>query len=470
MKNVFINIFTLFNIFSLASSKKLIITFKENSIIPFEVLSSNIETFHIGNLYGAIINDPPYDKEYYESLDGIQSVEQDNEISIEPVEPILNTTYTVDAVKQWGLDRINQPKLPLDNVYDPYYNGKDVNVYVLDTGIRKTHIEFQDRVEKGYNFVNNNNNPADGNGHGTHVSSTVMGSTVGVSNQAKVVPVKVLSDSGSGFTSHVIKGIQWSVDQYKKNKKCSIISMSLGGSKSKTLNDAVNKAVESGVLVVVSSGNSNTDACNFSPASADLAVSVGSTTRNDLRSYFSNYGKCMDILAPGSDILGASNLNDKTYTVKSGTSMACPHVAGVAAMLMEEHGCSNLDFIKSELTRLSVKNIIKDVPSNLNNLLLQVPDKGAPVPTPAPTSVCKYKCSRRKNKRKCRRVRNCDCKWFNKKCILNDTSEPTLAPTSSPTVSCEDICKNQKNKNICIGMPCCDCEWVNKKCRLSNLD
>ncbi|OXS00820.1 S8 family peptidase [Shewanella algae] len=260
----------------------------------------------------------------------IKYVEQDQRVSIEPMVEAAGD----QGGATWGLDRIDQRDLPLNSNYHYDYDGFGVTAFVIDTGVRNTHNEFGGRASSGYDFIDNDNDSSDCNGHGTHVAGTIGGSTYGVAKNVNIVGVRVLNCSGSGTNSGVISGINW----VKNNAQGpSVANMSLGGGASQALDDAVNAAVAAGISFVVAAGNDNSNACNYSPARAANAVTVGSTTSTDSRSSFSNYGTCLDIYAPGSSITSAwYNSNSATNTI-SGTSMASPHVAGVAALYLAEN-------------------------------------------------------------------------------------------------------------------------------------
>ncbi|MGI3002345.1 S8 family peptidase [Shewanella algae] len=260
----------------------------------------------------------------------IKYVEQDQRVSIEPMVEAAGD----QGGATWGLDRIDQRDLPLNSNYHYDYDGSGVTAFVIDTGVRNTHNEFGGRASSGYDFIDNDNDSSDCNGHGTHVAGTIGGSSYGVAKNVNIVGVRVLNCSGSGSNSGVISGINW----VKNNAQGpSVANMSLGGGASQALDDAVNAAVAAGISFVVAAGNDNSNACNYSPARAANAVTVGSTTSTDSRSSFSNYGTCLDIYAPGSSITSAwYNSNSATNTI-SGTSMASPHVAGVAALYLAEN-------------------------------------------------------------------------------------------------------------------------------------
>jgi len=249
-------------------------------------------------------------------------------------------TCTTQTQATWGLDRISERELNLDDTYPyPSQAGAGVTAYIIDTGILITHTDFGGRATWGTNTVGDGQN-TDCNGHGTHVAGTVGGTTWGVAKQTSLVAVKVLSCSGSGTNAGVINGINWAATNGKG--KNSVGNMSLGGGISTATDAAVKAAVDGGMTMAVAAGNSNADACNYSPARCKEAITVGSTAveasdsggEEDVRSYFSNYGTCTDIFAPGSLITSAwIGSNTATRTI-SGTSMASPHVCGIAALVL----------------------------------------------------------------------------------------------------------------------------------------
>eukprot|EP00057_Strongylocentrotus_purpuratus_P031522 XP_784875.1 PREDICTED: alkaline serine protease ver112 [Strongylocentrotus purpuratus] len=229
----------------------------------------------------------------------------------------------------WGLDRVDQRSLPLDNRYSSHNGaGSGKTVYVIDTGVRATHNDFSGRAQQVANYAGGNNE--DCNGHGTHCAGTVGSNTYGVAKSVQIRGVKVLNCFGSGSTSGIVNGINYVINAARWNSNL-IASMSLGGGASTSLDNAVKNMVNAGVPTAVAAGNDNANACNYSPARESTAITVGATDSNDRRSSFSNYGSCLDIFAPGTSITSTWHTSNSATNTISGTSMACPHVAGALA-------------------------------------------------------------------------------------------------------------------------------------------
>jgi subtilisin family serine protease len=276
---------------------------------------------------------------------------------------------TIDATQSpatWGLDRIDQRNLPLSNSYTYNFTGAGVTAYIIDTGIRVSHNEFGGRASSGYDFVDNDSNSDDCNGHGTHVSGTVGGSTYGVAKGVALVGVRVLNCSGSGTTSGVIAGINWVTSNHAAK---AVANMSLGGGISTALDNAVSNSIASGVVYAIAAGNSNRDACKFSPARTPNAITVGATTSTDARASYSNYGSCLDIFAPGSSITSAWYTSNTATNTISGTSMATPHVAGVAALYLEGHSGTPQQ-VRDAIVSAATANVVGSAGRNSPNLLL----------------------------------------------------------------------------------------------------
>lgn len=269
----------------------------------------------------------------------------------------------------WGLDRIDQANLPLNQTYNyPDQAGQGVNVYIVDTGINATHSDFSGRVGAGYDYVDGDSNPDDCNGHGTHVAGTIGGTTYGVAKKVTLHAVRVLDCGGSGTWSNVISGIDW---VRLNHSGASVANMSLGGSKNQAVNDAVTNAIAAGVTFAVAAGNSNADACSYSPSSTPTALTVGATDNTDARASFSNYGTCLDIFAPGVNILSSwIGSNSATNTI-SGTSMASPHVAGAAALYLGSSPSATPAQVAAALTAAATSGVVTNPGTGSPNLLLK---------------------------------------------------------------------------------------------------
>jgi subtilisin family serine protease len=279
-----------------------------------------------------------------------------------------DAVMTADATQNnppWGLDRIDQRNRPLSGTYTYNFTGSGVRVYVIDTGIRTTHTQFAGRASNVFDAFGGNG--ADCNGHGTHVAGTVGGSTYGVAKSALLRGVRVLDCNGSGSTSGVISGVDW---VRVNHINPAVANMSLGGGVSTALDTAVNNLSNSGVTIAVAAGNSNANACNFSPARAANAITVGSTTTTDGRSSFSNFGTCLDLFAPGSGILSAWFSSDTATATLSGTSMASPHVAGVAALYKQANPSASPTTIRNAIVNNATTNVITNVGTGSPNRLL----------------------------------------------------------------------------------------------------
>ena len=265
----------------------------------------------------------------------------------------------------WGLDRIDQRNRPLSASYTYNWTGAGVHAYVIDTGIRTTHSQFGGRANNVFDAFGGSG--ADCNGHGTHVSGTIGGSTYGVAKGVSLHGVRVLDCNGSGSTSGVIAG----VDFVRLNRiNPAVANMSLGGGVSTALDNAVNNLANSGVAIAVAAGNSNANACNSSPARAANAITVGSTTTTDARSSFSNFGTCVDLFAPGSGILSAWFTSNTATATLSGTSMASPHVAGVAALYKQANPSASSTTIRNAIVNNATVNVISNAGSGSPNRLL----------------------------------------------------------------------------------------------------
>jgi aqualysin 1 len=267
----------------------------------------------------------------------------------------------------WGLDRTDQRDRPLNGTYSYTSTGSGVNAYVIDTGIRRTHTQFGGRAFSGFTAINDGRGTTDCNGHGTHVAGTVGGSTYGIAKSVRLYAVRVLSCSGSGSTSGVIAGVDW---VRANHIKPAVANMSLGGGASSSLDTAVRNSIAAGVTYAIAAGNSNANAGNSSPARVGEAITVGSSTSTDARSSFSNFGSVVDIFAPGSSITSAWYNSDTATRTISGTSMATPHVAGVAARYLQNNRTASPTTVRNALVNAATTGRLSGIPSGTANRLL----------------------------------------------------------------------------------------------------
>lgn len=327
--------------------------------------------YNFGNFNGfaAEINDNVV--KLLQQLPGVSYIEQDAVVkaNLGEVENIEKRAYTTQSSATWGLGRISHQSPGTTSYTYDSTAGSGSCVYVIDTGIYTAHPEFEGRATFLANFAGDGDN-TDGNGHGTHCAGTVGSKTYGVAKKAKLFAVKVLDASGSGSNSGVIAGINYVANDAKTRTGCSagvVGSMSLGGAKSTAVNSAVASAVRAGVFMAVAAGNEAQNAANTSPASEPTVFTVGASDSSDNFASFSNYGSSVDIIAPGVSILSTWN-NGGTNTI-SGTSMATPHVAGLAAYILAFEGKIAPAALASRLQALALKNKIKGTLNGTPNYL-----------------------------------------------------------------------------------------------------
>jgi len=308
----------------------------------------------------------------------VDYVEQDQTVSV--------AATGAESLATWGLDRIDQADRPLDTVYHYNATGRDVTAFIIDTGINSSHTDFTGRVFGGFTTIADGNGTEDCMGHGTHVSGTIGGTTWGVAKQVWLVPVRVLDCTGSGTISDVIAGIDYVANS---GIRPAVANMSLGGGLSTALNQAVAGAVAQGVTMVVAAGNSTDDACKYSPASEPSAITVGATTKSDAQATYSNFGSCVDLYAPGSSITSAWIGSPTATNSISGTSMATPHVTGVAALALELTPDASPRAIAAFITQNASPNKLASVGSGSPNLLLYSLASSTPQPVSTPTIAVK---------------------------------------------------------------------------------
>ncbi|WP_406001153.1 S8 family peptidase [Streptomyces sp. NBC_00829] len=287
---------------------------------------------------------------------------------------VQNKTFSIsetqDDPPSWGLDRVDQADTAGDKKYTyPDSGGEGVTAYVIDTGVRISHKEFGGRASYGYDAIDNDDTPDDGTGHGTHVAGTIAGSTYGVAKKAKIVAVRVFDDSGHGTTEQTIAGVDWVT---KNHQGPSVANMSLEGPADEALDEAIRKAIASGVTFAVAAGNKSIDASQRSPSRVKEAITVASSTKEDQQSGFSNFGASVDIYAPGSKITSASKDSDEGTKTYSGTSMASPHVAGAAAVYLGAHKDATPEEVAKALCDGATRDKITNPGAGTPNKLLKV--------------------------------------------------------------------------------------------------
>jgi subtilisin family serine protease len=297
----------------------------------------------------------------------------------------IATRLATQSPVTWGLDRVDQRSRPLSGSFSYDFSGVGVSAYVIDTGILAGHSDFGGRVRSGFSAIADGRGTSDCNGHGTHVSGTIAGATYGIAKSASLVAVRVLDCAGSGSWSGVIAGLDWVAADHVAGVPA-VANMSLGGGASSTVDSAVQALISDGVTVAVAAGNSNADACATSPARVSSALTVGATDSSDTRATFSNFGSCVDIFAPGVSI--TSDWNNGSTSVISGTSMASPHVAGVAAVLLSQSPAMTPSEITTKVIGLSTSGVVANAGSGSPNRLLYLSTSTNVAVTPsAPSNV-----------------------------------------------------------------------------------
>jgi subtilisin family serine protease len=357
------------------SSKKYIINMKNKN--------PDLNTITIGDAHFAIVDYPEF-PDFFLKDTNVLSIEEDQEVKamvfndlnpepnvvfIDNANDILRSYY-VQRNPIWNLDRIDQREEKLNNIY--YHvttGGKETNVYIVDTGIDINHPEFKGRAKWGGNFVDKVN--TDCNMHGTHCAGTVGSTSYGVSKLTNLIAVKVLNCEGSGSYSGVLAGLEFVFKSHKEGKKPSVVNMSLGGPGSQAMDSAVEQLTKNGIVVVVAAGNENENACNSSPSRSKSAITVGATNKKSEKAQFSNWGNCVSIFAPGTEILSTVPCKENECNkVLQGTSMSAPAVAGVVANLLTDNPTFSPDTIKKLLEKRCTRDIIKGLDKASPNCFL----------------------------------------------------------------------------------------------------
>jgi subtilisin family serine protease len=364
------------------------------------VVFKDWSSFSSENLFeeGEVIREYENLNGYHVKMDSYRVSEIMDQYGVDYIEPNqifhINTQQTGAT---WGIDRIDARK-GLDSTYNYNSTGAGVTAYIVDTGMNYSHTEFTGRTIPGYSAIDNSYE--DCNGHGTHVAGTIAGKTYGIAKGAKVASVRVLDCQGSGSTSQIVNGLNWLISNAKKP---AVANMSLGGSKSQALDDGVRRAIASGIVFSLAAGNESQDACNVSPANVPEAITVAASDKNDAKASFSNYGSCVDIFAPGVGITSAKMGGGSTSM--SGTSMAAPHVAGVAALFLQRKSSVSPNEIWNYMKGLGTPNVISGASGAPNLLLYSDPNNGGGNPTdpteptpptppkPGEPSFCNGNCS-----------------------------------------------------------------------------
>ena len=345
------------------------------------------EAAYLGSVYGGKVK-----KTYSSALKGFAAeMSERAAVALSQDERVLfveQDGYThieaTQASATWGLDRIDQRALPLDTNYSYNTDASNVHAYIIDSGIRESHVEFGGRATRDFDAVGDGQNGNDCNGHGTHVAGTVGSATYGVAKNVRIHAVRVLPCTNSGLVSDLIEGIDWVRANHIKPAVANISITASGGSTS--IDTAIQNAISAGVTIVVAAGNSNLDACNYSPARASNAITVGATYTADQKAGYSNFGSCVDIWAPGTAITSLSYANDFDARTMSGTSMAAPHVVGAAALYLASNPGASPSTVTQNITGAATLGVVTGLDAASPNKLLYsfVGSSPAPAPTPTP--------------------------------------------------------------------------------------
>ncbi len=337
------------------------------------VYGGRVQQIYSSALKGFVTEMTPDQAEVMNLDTSVRSIEEDGIISVSSSQPNA----------PWHLDRVDQRAMPIDTIYNYSFIGTAVNVYILDTGIRYTHVEFGGRADVVYDNINDGQNGNDCNGHGTHVAGIVGSATYGVAKNALLHSVRVLPCSGSGQISNLLAGVDW-VTANHVSPAVANISITAPGS-SPALEIGITNSIASGVTYAIAAGNNAADSCGFTPARTPNALTIGATANTDDRAGYSNYGTCNDLFAPGDQVTSLSNANDTATRVLSGTSMAAPMVAGAAALYLNGNPTASPAAVGNAIRNAATIGVVTNIDATSPNLLLFTLLTGSPTPTPTPT-------------------------------------------------------------------------------------